>query len=88
MKKNKKNVPSPEILHSDEPNPFFSDNLISILKIIIPILLSVQLWLHIFSNTKDLAFQSEYLDQGIHKRTIFIVISILLIIYSFLIFLE
>ncbi len=61
-------------------------NSLPILKIIIPVLVAIQLWLFVFRDTEKLVFELLDAQEGIHKRTVLLIISILLLIYSFLYF--
>ncbi len=84
--KNKKNKTGELKNTTEGSNPIVANKFIPILKTIIPVLVAIQLWLFVFRNTEKLVFQSLDAQEGIHKRTVLLIISILLLIYSFLYF--
>lgn len=86
MKKNKKNTTVPDKDPLPENNSFPKNKLFLILKIFVPVFIAIQIWLYVFHDTEKLVFQSNNTAQGIHKRTVWLVISMFLIIISFLSF--
>lgn len=84
--KNKKNKTGDLKNTTVGSNPVVANKFIPILKTIIPVLVAIQLWLFVFRDTEKLVFQSLDAQEGIHKRTVLLIISILLLIYSFLYF--
>jgi hypothetical protein len=84
--KNKKNKTGELKNTTEGSNPIVANKFIPILKTIIPVLVAIQLWLFVFRDTEKLVFQSLDAQEGIHKRTVLLIISILLLIYSFLYF--
>ena len=82
--KNKKNKTGELKNTTVGSNPVVANKFIPILKTIIPVLVAIQLWLFVFRDTEKLVFQSLDAQEGIHKRTVLLIISILLLIYSFL----
>ncbi len=82
--KNKKNKTGELKNTTVGSNPVVANKFIPILKTIIPVLVAIQLWLFVFRDTEKLVFQSLDTQEGIHKRTVLLIISILLLIYSFL----
>ncbi|MFN8284982.1 MAG: hypothetical protein U0U67_17295 [Chitinophagales bacterium] len=88
MKKDKKNAPTPEIKKEVEANSFAVSKFVPIIKIFVSLILAMQIWLYVFRDTYKLVFQPYNLEDGIHKRTILLFISILLVGYSFLYFFK
>lgn len=85
-KNNKKTISVPKIENQPEDKSFPTNKFIPILKIFVSVVLSIQIWLYVFRDTEKLVFQSYNIDEGIHKRTLLLIISIFLIGYSFLSF--
>lgn len=82
--KNKKNKTGELKNTTEGSNPIVANKFIPILKTIIPVLVAIQLWLFVFRDTEKLVFQSLDTQEGIHKRTVLLIISMLLLFYSFL----
>ncbi len=82
--KNKKNKTGDLKNTTVGSNPVVANKFIPILKTIIPVLVAIQLWLFVFRDTEKLVFQSLDAQEGIHKRTVLLIISMLLLFYSFL----